>query len=187
MRPARWTVGVGLILLGGWFLLYNSGKTAVSPWNWWPLLLLALGVGLHLFAWSSRDAEGALVPAGVLAILGLLFLACETYGWAILDRLWPIFPLAPGIGLLEAYVYVITRERRFSGVLETGSGELAARARPVPKKAESYLIAAIVPTAVGVMGLGFTLAGTVARWLAPLVLVIIGLLLVAPGRRTREA
>lgn len=186
MRPARWTAGVGLILLGGWFLLYNSGKTAVSPWNWWPLLLLALGVGLHLFAWSSGDAEGALVPAGVLTILGLLFLACETYGWAILDRLWPIFPLAPGIGLLEAYVWVSTREGRFGRASAGGSGEPATRARTV-SKAEGYLIAAVVPTVVGVIGLGFTLAGTMAHWLAPLALVVIGLLLVAPGRRIRKA
>ena len=61
--------------------------------------------GLFLRAWSSRGRrEGTwfLFTGSTLSMLGLFLLLFSTgiLDWAILDTLWPVFPLIAGVGFL---------------------------------------------------------------------------------------
>ncbi|MEW6228100.1 MAG: hypothetical protein AB1700_08445 [Bacillota bacterium] len=103
----KWTqaaFGVGIIVVGLWLLLYNLGFISFIPWHLWPLIPLGVGELLHGVALSDRNSVAAFVPGGLLTVVGILFFACQVYGWDILEFLWPVFPLAIGVGFLEAYL-----------------------------------------------------------------------------------
>jgi hypothetical protein len=71
-----------------------------------PAILLGISLAFHLayFMSPSRN-EGVLVPAGILLLYGLLFLANELVPQATMERLWPVFILGPALGLFEMYVF----------------------------------------------------------------------------------
>ena len=157
----RVVLGAGIALVGLWLLLYNIGVVSSLPWFWWPLVPLGLGVILHWVAFTEKGSEALFIPGGLLTIVGALFLACQILGWDILEYLWPVFPLSVGVGFLEAYL--------FGG------------------RHVELLIPAVPTLGVGIIGLSATLARGLGKWLFPLVLVAIGLLLMlSPGRRTRS-
>lgn len=156
----RVALGVGITLIGLWLLLYNVGVVSSLPWFWWPLVPLGLGVILHWVAFTEKGSEGLFIPGGLLTIVGALFLACQIVGWDILEYLWPVFPLSVGVGFLEAYL--------FGG-----------------RHAE-LLIPAVPTLGVGIIGLSATLARGLGKWLMPIAIMAIGLvMLLAPGAGRR--
>ncbi|GAH43972.1 unnamed protein product, partial [marine sediment metagenome] len=46
-----------------------------------------------------------LVLGGILITYSLLFLVNVSYGWHLMENLWPIFLLGVAIGLLQAYLF----------------------------------------------------------------------------------
>ncbi|NGZ73858.1 hypothetical protein [Saccharibacillus alkalitolerans] len=92
-----------IILLGQWGVFTFLGRV------FWPLLLLIPGVALHL-AYASRTLPAwALMPGGTLTIYGIVFSLCNTWGFGLIDVLWPAFFLGPGVGLYE---YVLLSHER---------------------------------------------------------------------------
>ncbi|QDH19903.1 intracellular growth attenuator family protein [Saccharibacillus brassicae] len=84
-----------IILLGQWGVFAFLGRV------FWPLLILLPGVGLHL-AFASRALPAwALIPGGTLTVYGLVFSLCNTWGFGLIEVLWPAFLLGPGLGLYE--------------------------------------------------------------------------------------
>lgn len=84
-----------IILLGQWGVFAFLGRV------FWPLLILLPGVALHL-AFAARTLPAwALVPGGTLAVYGIVFSLLNTWGFDLLDVLWPAFFLGPGVGLYE--------------------------------------------------------------------------------------
>ncbi|MEW6228327.1 MAG: hypothetical protein AB1700_09605 [Bacillota bacterium] len=161
MKWIQLVLGVGTMVVGLWLLLYNLGFVSFVPWHLWPLIPLGMGILLHGVALSGRESVAALVPGGLLTVLGILFFACQTFGWDILEYLWPVFPLAVGVGFLEAYLF---GGRRWE-----------------------FLIPAVPTLGVGLIGLSSTLAGGIGKWLLPATLVAIGvLILLGAGRQTRQ-
>lgn len=160
----KWTqlaLGVATVVVGLWLLLYNLGLVSIVSWHLWPLIPLGIGILLHGVALSDRKPVAALVPGGLLTVLGVLFFACQTFGWDILEYLWPVFPLAVGVGFLEPYLF---GGRRWE-----------------------FLIPAVPTLGVGIVGLSATLAGGIGKWLLPVALVGIGvLILLGAGRPTKQ-
>jgi hypothetical protein len=92
---ASLVLGGFLLLLGVLLLAGNLGfELPVRVWDWWPFLLIALGVA-RLFAPGRRERRGGgfwLIVAGLygwVGTRGLFGLSWETA--------WPIFIIAVGI------------------------------------------------------------------------------------------
>ncbi|MEZ4732528.1 MAG: hypothetical protein R3E79_35945 [Caldilineaceae bacterium] len=98
-----WVGGAILILLGGIFLLQNTGLIGRFD-NWWALFILIPAVGSFATAWRlyqqagqqwTPAATGPLVGGLVLSSLAAMFLFGLNIGmW------WPIFLIAGGIATL---------------------------------------------------------------------------------------
>ncbi|MCR4402782.1 MAG: hypothetical protein NUW12_08350 [Firmicutes bacterium] len=161
MKWPRILLGVVVALIGLWLLLYNLDVVSSVPWFWWPLAPLGLGAILHWMAFAEKGAEGLFIPGGFLTTVGALFLACQFFGWDILEYLWPVFPLAVGVGFLETYL--------FGG------------------RRVEFLIPAVPTLGAGVVGLSATLGREIGRWLLPAAIIVIGfLMLLAPGAGRRR-
>ncbi|MFO7304355.1 MAG: DUF5668 domain-containing protein [Gammaproteobacteria bacterium] len=95
---ARLVVGIVLFTLGGVLLATNLG--ARLPWHLWeyfPLLLIALGVWGLVRPSRSFDRSGGLwmLAAGVYALISVF----NVYGLSWTTA-WPIFVIAAGISVI---------------------------------------------------------------------------------------
>lgn len=97
-----WVWGLFLILLGGVFLLDNTGLFHLN--NWWALFILLPAVGSFQAAWNlfrnagnrlDAAARGSLIGGFVLTLIALIFLFGMNFG-----LLWPILLVIAGAGLL---------------------------------------------------------------------------------------
>ncbi|WP_037289927.1 hypothetical protein [Saccharibacillus sacchari] len=102
-----------IILLGQWGVFAFLGRV------FWPLLILIPGVALHL-AFAARTLPAwALVPGGTLTVYGIVFSLCNTWGFGLIEVLWPAFVLGPGIGLYE---YALLNTQRPKGIYYASLG-----------------------------------------------------------------
>lgn len=98
--------GVILIVLGVIFLLANTGVVGISWENFWPLILLGVGLLFEFGAFAGKEKQaGLLVPGGILLTISFIFLVCVFFGWHWMETLWPLFILAPAIGLFQLYIF----------------------------------------------------------------------------------
>ncbi len=94
-------IGIFILTAGIIILLEQWGVFAFLGRVFWPLLILLPGVALHLaFAMRTLPAW-ALVPGGTLTVYGIAFSLLNTWGFGLLEVLWPVFLLGPGVGLYE--------------------------------------------------------------------------------------
>lgn len=96
-QRSQFVIAIVLIVLGVIFLLGNLGTINVDIGNlisdWWPLILILLGV-IGLF-----QARGTPVGSIVLIVIGGVFLLI-THDVADFDILWPIVIIGAGIWVL---------------------------------------------------------------------------------------
>lgn len=138
--------GIILIALGVLFLIGNIADVHLGAL--WPVFVLGPGIAFFVMFARDRKTYGVLMPATILTVSGLLFFACTLYGWELMNRLWPLFLLAPGIGFVLLYLF---------GNREWGL---------------------LIPAAVLiVLGLVFLLDATESDYLWPALLILIGILL----------
>jgi hypothetical protein len=149
--------GIPVLTTGG-ILLFASLFSRWSVWELaWPLEVMGLALGFALAAIFMRVA-GLAIPAMIIGVNGLMLAFCNLTGlWEAWAILWPIEPLAIGLGLLIV------------GVLKQSSGTK---------------LAGLVLT--GIAGAGFFIAsfisvlnGTLLRFAAPGMLILTGLILVS--------
>lgn len=104
-------VGLGLIIIGILSILVNFNVIDIEFWEFWPFFLLILGVIFEIgFFTGKRKDVGLLVPAGILITVSISFIVCVIFGWYMMDYLWPLFIMAPGIGLLQLYLFSENRD-----------------------------------------------------------------------------
>ncbi|HER25168.1 MAG TPA: hypothetical protein ENO17_08985 [Candidatus Atribacteria bacterium] len=123
MKKINYLFGFLLLVIGIVLILSNFGIIKIIWENLWPLFLLVPGIIFELSYFIYRNDSGLLVPGGILLTYGLLFLVNVTYGWHLMEDLWPIFPLGVAIGLLQLYLFG-TREKGLLipiGILSTVS------------------------------------------------------------------
>jgi len=88
--------GVFLIGLGGMLLAVNLGwDEARGIWNYWPFLLIALGVAKMLFGRDREDGGFWLILAGLYGWISIWNIGGLTWGTA-----WPIFVIAGGFSVI---------------------------------------------------------------------------------------
>ena len=112
--------GISLMTTGG-ILLFAS---LFDKWNiWalaWPLEVLGLAVGFALAAIFMR-VPGLAIPAMFIGINGLMLAFCNLTGlWSAWAILWPIEPLAVGLGLLIVGVANRSSGAKLAGLILTG-------------------------------------------------------------------
>lgn len=68
-----WVVGLILIVLGGMFLMRNTGTWDIPITNWWALFILIPAVGAFSSAWRIyQDAGRLTAPARSSFLVGLV-------------------------------------------------------------------------------------------------------------------
>lgn len=113
MAQPRNALGMGGLLIVVGALLLAANLFDVEWRKLWPLLFFAgAAVNFSIF-FSDRRNYGALMPAAILLIYGMLFQYCALKGWWHMSELWPTFILGPGAGLFMMYLF----GKRESGLL----------------------------------------------------------------------
>jgi hypothetical protein len=114
-----------------------------------------VGPGLVFFGMYANDRAnyGLLMPATILTVVGGMFFAI-VFGWTIMDALWPLFIMAPGLGLLMMYL--------------------------LGKREKGLLIPAGILIGISLV---FLIGTSNYEYLWPVVLIAIGVLLLLNARR----
>ncbi|MBL7074762.1 hypothetical protein ISS37_05950 [candidate division KSB1 bacterium] len=137
----------GLLIVIGLLLLLANIRL-VSMAELWPVFVLACALAFWLGFFMNTKEYGLLMPAGVLTVVGLLFLYCALTGWDQMVYLWPVFLFAPALGFFLMY---------FLGPHESG-----------------LLVPGTILSICGVIFLSFTGWG---GQLWPVLLILVGILL----------
>lgn len=99
-----WIIGVILIVLGGLFLLQNSGMLRISLTNWWALFILIPALGAFERAWRmyrragnqfTHQVGGSILLGIVLTLVTAAFLF--NFGWTYFG---PALIILAGLGIL---------------------------------------------------------------------------------------
>ena len=166
-------VGILLVLLGAIFFFVTLSDSLLgvlgirAGWGrLWPLLVLYVGAAFWLpfVIWWERRAQfaGLAVPGAIVTVNGLLLLYQSLTGdWGSWAYLWALEPVAVAAGLFILYL--------LSG-------------RP-----HGLLVAVGIVGGVGLLFLAIfgTTFGGGLRYLAPVALVVIGMLLMLRGVQER--
>ncbi len=106
------------VLTTGGILLYASLSGNWGIWSVaWTLIILAVGLSFVLAAIFMREA-GLAIPAVIILANGLAFAFTAFTGlWVAWALLWPIEPLAVGIGLLILSYFNKSSGTRLAGVI----------------------------------------------------------------------
>lgn len=148
--------GIPVLTTGG-ILMFASLSGNWEIWALaWPLVVLAVALGFGLSAIFMRVA-GLAIPAAIIGANGLVLAFCNITGlWGAWAILWPIEPLAVGLGLLVV---------------------------GIAKRSKGANIAALI--LIGLAGIGFFMTSfisifnvTILRFAVPAMLVLTGLLLI---------
>lgn len=95
---------VGILFIVGKFL--NLGDVT----RLWPLFLfIPVAALLSTLIQDPRKNAGAVIPAVILSVLGIFFLWLNFTNWERIAVAWPVFIIAPGLGILASWL--ITRDR----------------------------------------------------------------------------
>jgi hypothetical protein len=151
-------LGIAIIAAGIVIMLGKMGVfQTLGAWLW-PLLPLASGLALLWAAWNRRLPGAVFVPGAVLTGLSFVFLLCAWFGWDWMKAVWPIIPLSAAAGL-----YQFAMQDRIS-VLRTVS---------------------IVVGGISVLLFTLTLLFQLNGYVAALLLIVIGILVIARGPKLR--
>ncbi len=95
------------IVLGAFFFLRNFGYFSVDFYfydfeEYWPIFLIAFGLGFIVLYFFRMEDWGVLIPGGVLLFFGILFLlrSARIFYWRDFADFWPLILIAIGIGLV---------------------------------------------------------------------------------------
>lgn len=109
MKKENLVTGTILILLGFAFLItkyiFNVELIHFESGDFWPLIVLGIGVVFELLYFSNRRITGFLVPGGVLTTLGVLFLFEVATDWVFSAYTWPVYLFAVSVGLFQLYLF----------------------------------------------------------------------------------
>ncbi len=97
--------GLILIALGIFFLLANLDVFSIHGELVWTYVLIFLGISFWIGYFFDRSQVGRLMPGCVLLTLGLLFHYTSTHGWDTISILWPFFLLAPAFGFYAMFIF----------------------------------------------------------------------------------
>ena len=92
-----------LIFVGLILLVVNLDILDINFGDLWPLIILGISVVFFINWNKERNNSGLLFVGILLSTNGLLFLFNAITDWELMEYLWPVFILAPGLGFLGMY------------------------------------------------------------------------------------
>ena len=113
----KFIIGLAIICLGVLFLLQNFGFiTNIDFWDFWPVVLIFLGLNLVARPREFRQPLGGII----LLAIGLLFLL-NNLGIIPYDigDLWPVFLILVGIFIIKNVLWNSSHKRTARGILDT--------------------------------------------------------------------
>ncbi|MDI9483371.1 MAG: DUF5668 domain-containing protein [Bacillota bacterium] len=162
-KNGKFVWGIILVCVGCLLILSNLG--VVPSFGrliglFWPLIIIFTSLMFHFGYYTNRKNVGLLVPGGILLTVGIICQASML--WGLWGFLWPGFILAPAVGLFELYIF---------GNQEKGL---------------------LIP--VGILSglslifftMNFRALGTFARYLVPIILIIIGISILYKNKTQQE-
>lgn len=106
MKDLKFIGGIFLIALGALGIILNLFNiNIISGDNFWPFIIIAIGVCFEYIYFSTKKYTALLLPAGILITIGILFVFEELTNWYFAAYTWPIYPLAVAIGLFQVYIF----------------------------------------------------------------------------------
>lgn len=102
----RNVLAVLLIMVGG--LGVAKQVFHIQLWDayeFWPIFVLVPGLVFEVSAFISKRGSGLLVPAGILITLGCLFYFETSTNWIYSGYTWPVYILAPAVGLFQLFLF----------------------------------------------------------------------------------
>jgi len=117
MNGFRLMFGLFFVVIGILALLAAINAISLSWDYFWPLFILVPGLAFE-FSYFNRKSKdyrnaGILVPGGILLTVSVIFYINIFFGWHLMEYMWPLFILAPAIGLFQLYFF----GKRNKGVL----------------------------------------------------------------------
>ena len=96
-----------LLVLGVFFFLRNFGCFAVDYYfydfrDFWPVFMIAFGLGFIVLFLFKRDDWGVLIPGGVLLFFGIIFFlnVLDVLYWRNITDFWPVILIAVGLSIV---------------------------------------------------------------------------------------
>lgn len=169
-RRAGLVVGIVLVLLGLCLLALNLASWFLAGlgielelWRLWPIVFVLAALAFYVpivIGWDNRNALRWLaVPGTILLANGLILLYTSlTDDWGAWGYLWTLEPLAVGVGLYSASLLGQRDQGAETGGMILGGISL-----------------------VGFVLFGSLLGSGIVRIVAPLGLIVLGLLILAVG------
>lgn len=97
-------VVLGIIMLSARYL-FGKNMFTLGPDDFWPVIILMMGVVFELVYFISLRAPGFLVPGGILTTYGLLFFFEVATDWSFAQYTWPIYIIGVAVGLFQLYLF----------------------------------------------------------------------------------
>lgn len=100
----------GLLILAGLALLLSGNVFGFRIFSFngddfWPIFVLLPGLAFEYSYFASGKNPGLLVPGGIMTTLGLLFYFETATDWRFSELTWPVYILAPAVGLWQMYLF----------------------------------------------------------------------------------
>ncbi|NOX36677.1 MAG: hypothetical protein GXO78_03990 [Calditrichaeota bacterium] len=120
-RAKSFIWGVLFLLAGILFLLRNLDIIYFDMEDTWPVFLLIPGILFWYFWYIDRSNYRLLMPGTILIVYALYFFFEQQIMYRMVDRLWPVFILGPGLGFWAMY-FLGSRQTRYfrSGAILVG-------------------------------------------------------------------
>jgi hypothetical protein len=114
--------GIVILIVGLGFLLARLGLLAIdTPWRYWPLILIAMGLSSFLQSLNREPGLKRDPGAGLWSMSAGVILLLHTLRIVRLNRSWPLFIVAIGVGLIVESLW--TRPRA-PGLPEPSTSQL---------------------------------------------------------------
>jgi len=145
MPKNQQVIGIVLLLVGLFVLLGETGVFALIGGKVWPFLMFLIGIVFYKLTRAALLPAVVMVPAGMLTIYGILFMASCWIHWKLFGLLWPLFLIGIGVGLYGYYTYDPFHPREiYRGALLFGGLGVAMLALMFALIIGAYMIAVIL-------------------------------------------
>lgn len=109
MNRSNTLLGGAFVVLGAIMLsaryFFGRDMFSLGPDDFWPMIVLMIGVVFELVYFVSLKAPGFLVPGGILTTYGLLFFFEVATNWSFAAYTWPVYIIGVAVGLFQLYLF----------------------------------------------------------------------------------
>ncbi|OGO79763.1 MAG: hypothetical protein A2Y21_08070 [Clostridiales bacterium GWC2_40_7] len=109
MKKNNTLLGALFIIIGGLLLsakyLFGDSLINLGPEDFWPMIILLVGVAFELAYYVSLKAPGFLVPGGILTTYGILFFFEAATNFRFAEYTWPVYLIGVAVGLFQLYMH----------------------------------------------------------------------------------